>query len=113
MKENKDDEIHFYVIRGADNEIELQGLRGKYVYGLLIALGGVLLVGLVLFLLLPSPTLAGIITIAGAAFVTRTAFQWNKQYGRWGREKKKIKDNLPSHVVLRKPSSLQRNPGVK
>jgi hypothetical protein len=108
-----DNKIHYTIIRGADNEIELQGLRGKYVYGLLIGLGGVLLVGLVLFLLLPSPTLAGMITIAGAAYVFRTAFHLNKQYGRWGMEKKKIKDNLPSHVVLRKPASLKRKPRGK
>jgi hypothetical protein len=64
----------------------------------------------VLFLLLPSPTLAGILTVAGAAAVFRTAFRWNKQYGRWGMEKKKIRDHLPGYVVLSKPFTLKRKP---
>ena len=101
---------HYEIIRGADNEIEFQGLRGKYVYGLLIGVAGVVVVGLVLFVLLPSPFLAGAITVAGAAAVFYIAFEWNKKYGRWGIERRRIQQNLPAHVVFRLPCSLKRSP---
>ncbi|QHT65394.1 DUF4133 domain-containing protein [Rhodocytophaga rosea] len=96
----------YEVIRGADNEIEFQGLKGKYVYYLFGGLAGVVLMGLLFFLLLPSSTLAGLLTLSGAAGVFYLSFQWNKKYGRWGMEKQKIQKQLPGYVVMRHPYTL-------
>jgi hypothetical protein len=98
----------YEVIRGADNEIEFAGLKGKYVYYLFGGLAGVVLLGLLFFLILPSSTLAGILTIIGAATVFYFTFQWNKKYGRWGMEKGKIQKQLPDFIVMKRPYSLTR-----
>ncbi|MDJ1470228.1 DUF4133 domain-containing protein [Xanthocytophaga flava] len=99
----------FEVIRGAENEIEFQGLRGKYVFGLLIGLACCLIFGLILFVILPSSTLAGIITIAAAASVTYISFTCNKKYGRWGLERETVRKKLPHYVIMKRPESLIRN----
>lgn len=96
----------YEVIRGADNEIEFQGLKGKYVYYLFGGLAGVVLMGLLFFLLLPSSTLAGLLTLSGAAGVFYLSFQWNKKYGRWGMEKQKIQKQLPAFVIMSRPYTL-------
>lgn len=98
----------YEVIRGADNEIEFQGLKGKYVYYLFGGLAGVVLLGLFFFLLLPSATLAGLLTMSGAGAVFYLSFQWNKKYGRWGMEKQKIQRHLPAYVVMSRPYTLIR-----
>jgi hypothetical protein len=98
----------YEVIRGADNEIEFQGLKGKYVYYLFSGLAAVVVLGLLFFLLLPSSTLAGLLTLSGAAGVFYMSFQWNKKYGRWGMEKQKIQKQLPSYVIMRCPHTLIR-----
>lgn len=94
------------VIKGAESEIEFHGLYGKYVWGLLIGLGGTLLLGLILFILLPSTTLALIMAGAAAAAVIYGAFYGNKKYGRWGLEQAVIKRRLPAYVILQRPVSL-------
>ncbi len=97
------------VIKGAESEIEFHGLYGKYVWGLLVGLGGTLLLGLILFILLPSTTLALIITGGAAATVVYLAIHGNKKYGRWGLEQEMIKRRLPSYVIVQRPASLIRN----
>ena len=98
----------YEVIRGADNEIEFQGLKGKYVYYLFGGLAVVVLMGLLLFLLLPSSTLAGLLTLSGATIVFYLSFQWNKKYGRWGMEKQKIQKQLPGFIIMSRPHTLIR-----
>lgn len=99
---------HYEVIRGADNEIEFAGLKGKYVYYLFGGLAGVVLMGLIFFLILPSSTLAGLLTLSGAAGVFYFSFQYNKKYGRWGMEKQKIQKQLPAYVAMNRPYTLIR-----
>ena len=103
----------YEVIKGAESEIEFHGLYGKYVWGLLIGLGVTLLLGLVLFILLPSPTLALIIVAGAAAAVIYLTFYGNKKYGRWGLEQEMIKRRLPAHVVVQRPTTLIRTPHAK
>ena len=99
----------YEVIKGAESEIEFHGLYGKYVWGLLIGLAGSLLLGLILFILLPFPTLAFLIAGSLAGGVVYLAFYGNKKYGRWGIEQEMIKRRLPAHVVVQRPVTLIRN----
>lgn len=96
------------VIRGADSEIEFMGLYGMYVWGFFIGIAVSLLIGLLLFALLPYPSIAGVVTFGSIGSVVYFTRQWNKVYGRWGFEQKKIKDNLPSYVVMHRHCSLNR-----
>lgn len=98
----------YEIIRGADNEIEFQGLRGKYVTWLFVAGAASLFLGLVMFILLPSMAVAGLIAIGGVGTVIKVCYDWNKKYGRWGMEKEQIRKNLPTHIVMRPTASIRR-----
>ena len=96
----------YEVIKGAESEIEFMGLYGQYVWGMFIGLAASIFTGLMLFLLLPSPTLAGFMTLLLAGGVVFFSYRWNKQYGRWGREKEAIQKKLPHFVIVQRPVTL-------
>lgn len=98
--------------RGAENEIEFQGLRGKYVWQLLIGLSAVLFGGILLFLVLPEPSLAAILLLVACGGVAGWVFRQNRDHGRFGRGRRTIQRRLPRYVVLSRPHSLLSNPDV-
>lgn len=98
----------YEILRGVDNEIEFYGLKGKYVWGFFIGVGGAIFLGIILFLILPSQTLAAFISIGSVAAVIYFTLKWNKEYGRWGMEKKAIEKKLPGFVVMQRPFTLRR-----
>lgn len=98
----------YEVIKGTENEIEFQGLKGIYVWGTLGGIAGVVFLGIILFMILPQAHLVLLITLGGIGAILYFAFTFNSTYGRWGYQRKKIKEGLPSHVIVRRPKSLRR-----
>ncbi|AFK05589.1 conjugative transposon protein TraF (plasmid) [Emticicia oligotrophica DSM 17448] len=94
--------IEYKINRGVENEIEFKGLKGKYVYIFSIGIGASLFGGIFLTIIgLPnivSSILAGIGIIGSTVY----AFQQNKIYGRWGRDKKLAQNMYPAGIVRRK-----------
>jgi uncharacterized membrane protein YfcA len=98
----------YEISKGVDNEIEFYGLRGKWVWRFFIGAGGSIFLGIMLFLLLPSQTLAALLAVGAITAVVYFTLKGNRRYGRWGMEKKAVEKKLPAFVVMQRPFTLRR-----
>lgn len=91
------------IFRGVDSEIELYGLRGKYLYYAIGSGVGTIFFTIILFMF-GSPALVNItILFAGLAGSYFYPTHQYKKNGRWGTEKLPIKASKPK-VIFRKTS---------
>lgn len=91
----------YQIFRGVDSEIELYGIRGKYLY-YAIGMGvGIIFFTIILFMI-GSPALVNIAImlggLAGAYFYPMSQYKKN---GRWGTEKLPISARKPKVVYTK------------
>ncbi len=93
----------YQIFRGVDSEIELYGLRGKYLYySIGIAVGTIFFT--ILLFMIGSPALVNIAFLfMGLAFAYVYPTHEYKKNGRWGTEKLPIAASKPK-VIFRKTS---------
>ena len=93
----------YQIFRGVDSEIELYGLRGKYLYySIGIAVGTIFFT--ILLFMIGSPALVNIaLLFMGLAFAYVYPTHEYKKNGRWGTEKLPIAAAKPK-VIFRKTS---------
>ena len=88
----------FPVFRGADNEIEFRGLRGRYFYyaaGGLVASVFATLLGYVL----GAPILLAILLLLlGSSGTLFWCYSRNNKFGRWGAVKQQVRQLKPAYV---------------
>jgi hypothetical protein len=87
------------VHRGADNEIEFKGLRGRHFYYAASGLIGSVFCTLFGYIVGLPPLLAVFVLLAGSGATLGWSYRNNTRYGRWGADKWTVQ-RLKPHFIF-------------